>query len=209
MYRNVILTLVVVGAMAASAVASPEPTVIDRDQVRKELAEQRKLNLKRFRDYRRAGIYPHNTYENGMLNVWRDDEEHLCAVANLIAKQGLDELVNTTASGDNFVKIAEVTSGPLLDWVLTSGFTQEEIAMIQWPTWAQDDPVGYQAAMREIRRKARERRREDQRLAAGYLATERTLKEARVRDAGLDVAVARLMARPELVAALHARSIAK
>jgi hypothetical protein len=143
-----------------------------------------------------------------MLNVWRDDEYHLCAVANLIAKQGLDELVNTTAAGDNFVKIAEVTSGPLFDWVLTSGFTQEEIAMIQWPTWAQDDPVGYQRAMREIRRKARERLREDQRLAAGYLATERTLKEARVHDAGLDVAVARLIARPELVAALHARAIA-
>jgi len=208
MHRNVILAFVVLAGMAASAVAAPGATVVDRDQVRKELAEQRKLNLKRFHDYRRAGVYPHNTYENGMLNVWRDNEDHLCAVANLIAKQGLDDLVDSTASGQNFVKIADVSSGPLIDWVLTSGFTQEEIAMIQWPTWAQDDPVGYQRAQREMRRKARERRREDQRLAAGYLATEHTLKEERVRDAGLDVAVARLSARPELVAALHSKSIA-
>jgi hypothetical protein len=78
--------------------------------------------------------------------------------------------------------------------------------MIQWPSWKQDDPVGYAKAMREQRERVRAREREDRRLAAGYLSTEKTLRDPRVRDAGLDVAVARLAARPDLVAALHAKA---
>jgi hypothetical protein len=85
--------------------------------------------------------------------------------------------------------------------------------MIQWPSMAQDAPEEYARMMAENRRREREERklkaaqkREDNRLAAGYLETERTLKSARMRDAGLDLAVARLAARPDLVTALHAQS---
>ena len=205
MHRASILAFIVLVATSAQAFAGSD---INRDELRKELAAQRDLNLKRFHAYRKAGVYPHNSYEQGFVNVWRDDEEHLCAVANLVAKQGLDELVDATASEQNFVRIADIDEGPLLDWVLTSGFTQEEVAMIQWPTFAQDDPVGYARMMREERRKERARKHEDERLAAGYRETEKTLKSGRVHDAGLDVAVARLAARPDLVAKLHASSVA-
>jgi len=205
MHRASFIAIAILVATSTQALAGPE---IDRDALRKELAAQRDLNLKRFHAYRKAGVYPHNSYEEGFVNVWRDDDEHLCAVANLLEKQGLEDLVNTTASKENFVRIADINSGPLLDWVLTSGFTQEEVAMIQWPTWAQDDPVGYARAMREQRQKERARKREDERLAAGYKETEKTLKSGRVHDAGLDVAVARLAARPDLVEKLHASSVA-
>jgi hypothetical protein len=201
MHRASIAVFLVLVATSAQALAGP---AVDRDELRKELAAQRDLNLKRFHAYRKAGVYPHNSYEQGFINVWRDDDQHLCAVANLVAKQGNDELVDSVASEENFVRIADVSSGPLLDWVLTSGFTQEEIAMIQYPTFAQDDPVGYARMMREQRRKERAREREDARLAAGYRETEHTLKQSRVHDAGLDIAVARLAARPDLVEKLHA-----
>jgi hypothetical protein len=198
--RSALTVLSILIGLTTSAY-SDTPTV-DREALRKELTAQRTLNLKRFAEYRRARVYPHNTYEDGKLNVWRDAEKHLCAVANLMAKQGLDALVEKTANEQNFVRIADVTSGPLIDWVLTSGFTQEEIVMIQWPTMAED--LARQA--REERIAARARKREDRRLEAGYRATERALKQKVVRDAGLDLAVARLAQRPDLVAALRAKS---
>ena len=193
--------LTVAIATSATAFADPAPD-IDRAALRDALAARRKLNLQRFHDYRKARVYPHNTYEPGMLNVWRDAEYHLCAVATIVSDDGHDGLVGMVATDQNNVRIADITSGPLYDWALTSGFTQEELAMIQYPNWAEDDPVGYARAMRQQREQERARKREDQRLAAGYLATERVLKQTRVRDAGLDVAVARLAARPELAAAL-------
>jgi len=200
--RAAILMLAVAIATSSTAFADPD---IDRAALREALAARRKLNLQRFRAYRKARVYPHNTYEQGMLNVWSDAEGHLCAVATLVSDDGRNDLVYAIGADQNFVRIADVASGPLYDWSLTSGFTQEELAMIQYPNWAEDDPVGYAKAMREQRQQERARKREDQRLAAGYLATERTLKQTRVRDAGLDVAVARLAARPELAAALLKR----
>jgi hypothetical protein len=120
-----------------------------------------------------------------------------------IAKDGLEDLVNKTGRENNNIRLADVTSGPLMDWMLTSGFTQEELVMIQWPTFAQDDPVGYARMIRRQREEERARKREDQRLAAGYLQTERALKQRVLRDAALDLAVARLAQRPDLVEELH------
>ena len=200
--KRIIVLAILIGSSAAIA-------DVDRTELRKELAARRELNLKRFHDYRRARVYPHNSYEEGFINVWRDDDAHLCAIANLVNKDGLDDLVSQTARDDNFVKLADVSSGPLIDWVLTSGLTQEEVVMIQWPTFAQDDPVGYARMMRREREQRRARAREDQRLAAGYLQTERTLERRVVRDAALELAVARLAKRPDLAAALHAKSAAR
>jgi len=196
------LVLLVACLCAAADAAHAD---VDRAQLRADLAAARSAHLKVFHTYRRARVYPHNSYEPGMLNVWRDQDGHLCAVATMVDRDGQDAIVNQIADGDNFVKVADLKDGPLTDWMLTSGFTQEELAMIQWPTWAQDDPVGYAKAMREQRARERAVAREDRRLAAGYYATEHTLKDKRVEEAGLDVAVARLATRPELAAALHAR----
>jgi hypothetical protein len=57
--------------------------------------------------------------------------------------------------------------------------------------------------MRRQREEERARKREDQRLASGYLVTERALKRRVLRDAALDLAVARLAQRPDLIAQLH------
>ncbi len=134
-----------------------------------------------------------------MKNVWKDPDGHLCAIATLVNEDGLGDLVAQTATNDNFVKIAEQSAGPLIDWVLMSGLTQEEVVMIQAPTQA--DMEEYEAQQRrEARKLARKLAREDDRLAGNYRSVERALEEERIAEAGLDVAVARLAEHPELAA---------
>ena len=195
--RPVAVIIAAVLASAGTAVAEDAPTQPDTTAVlRAALVKQRALNLKRFEEYREKRVFPHNLYEPGMLNVWKDPDGHLCAIATLVHESGNDELVDATANDRNFVKLADVTTGPLVDWILTSGLTQEEAVMIQQPT-EEEVEAEEQDRLRAIRR-------EDRRLAKNYIAVERALKEPRIADAGLDVAVARLVARPELAAQLLA-----
>lgn len=116
----------------AREVSMPAP-VPNEINLRDKLAAARAQNLARLEAYAQNGAFPKNQVTPGLLNVFRDDEGHLCAVANLINIDGHANLVDTTARSDNFILLASVTSGPLLDWVLESGFTQEEIGMIQEP----------------------------------------------------------------------------
>lgn len=189
-----------------TAAAEPAPSItdqpaIDRAELRRVLAEKRHVNLARFHDYRKKRIYPHNTYQQGMLNVWRDADQHLCAVATLVHLDGQDDLVDTIAKDQNFVRTADLTEGPLVDWILTSGFTQEEIVMIQQPSAA--DVAAMEAEYRaEQRRIKRYLKREDARLAKTYKTVEHTLEADRISDAGLDLAVARLAQHPTLAQAL-------
>ena len=106
---------------------------LDRDTVRAVLVAQRAKNLASFRAYQQAGTFPSNTYKDRLLNVWRDDAGHLCAAATIINLSGQTELVKRVAEQNNFIKLGDVTTGPLMDWILTSGFTQDEIALIQRP----------------------------------------------------------------------------
>ncbi len=195
MIRNLIIAAVLftVGGSARADV-SPQP---DHTALRAALAKQRKENLQRFHQYRVKGIYPHNLYEPGMINVWKDPQDHLCAIATLVDRAGLKDLVEQTAKDENFVKIADLDHGPLVDWILTSGLTQEEAVMIQAPTEADMEAMEAQQR-REARKLARKLAREDQRLAKNYIAVERALAQPRIADAGLDLAVARLAAHPEL-----------
>lgn len=172
--------------------------VLDRDTVRAKLAAARAANLARFRAYQQKGVFPNNTYGDGKLNVWRDDAGNLCAAATIINASGELGLVEQVAGEDNFIRLGDVTSGPLLDWILTSGLTQAEIAAIQEP-------------FSPVRRRAREpgfapspivavepnlRRAEDLRLAAKYRQVEAMI--VRNQQASLELAVDRLMAHPAL-----------
>jgi hypothetical protein len=161
----------------------------ERADVQKALQKRRAKNLAAFRAYRKGGVYPHNTWRTGPLNVWRDAAGHLCAAATMIAKDGKSDLVTTTADADNFIRLQNVTEGPLLDWIMTSGFTIEEIDRIQAPAVWPDEIVSPEVM-----------KREDARLAASYKATDAWLA-ARTK-AGLDIAVNRLMKNPWLAHAL-------
>ncbi|MCE9579793.1 MAG: hypothetical protein K8W52_42140 [Deltaproteobacteria bacterium] len=141
-----------------------------RALVMKALARRRAANVARFRAYRKAGSYPHN-YETGTTrNVWRDVDGHLCAAATMIDRSGQHELVGDIAENQTYVRLGEVTSGPLLDWILTSGLTQVEVATIQEPMMGPREPRQRDRSWQVA---------EDARLRKRYVRIEAALAENR------------------------------
>jgi hypothetical protein len=114
-----------------------EPPAPDKPAVRQALAARRSMQIKRLQAYRNARLFPRNRVSDKVINVFRDEDGLLCAVANLIFLDGDLKLVAKTAKDDNYVRMGELEDGPVLDWILGSGFTQEEIAAIQLP----DSPI--------------------------------------------------------------------
>lgn len=100
---------------------------------RNYLSQQRQVQIARLRMYSQAGAFPENRIRPGALNVFVDSNGRLCAVANLMAQSGHRALVDRVSRANNFVRFADVGSGPLADWALSSGLTREEIIRIQEP----------------------------------------------------------------------------
>jgi hypothetical protein len=181
-----LLTLLVISCTSAPAPQAPvsqQTRLPEPAAVRAQLAARRTVHLGRLLAYADAGVFPANDVRPGPLNVFIDRAGHLCAAANLMALDGQRALVVAAASDDNFVVLGNVKSGALYDWMLASGFTQEEIAMIQEPYMFEPDPQA-----------------EQQRLQ-GVLRGVHAVLQANT-DKSLDLAVARLTARPDLVASL-------
>ncbi|CAN5161291.1 hypothetical protein BH11MYX1_BH11MYX1_35030 [soil metagenome] len=173
--------------LAADMVSIARPTP-SWNAVRAALGTRRLHNLASLHTYVTTGVYPHNTYRTGPLNVWRDADGHICAAATIIALDHHADLVDETGKTNVNIRLLDVTSGPLLDWMLTSGLTIEEIDRIQEPGFMPDRP-SEQAY-----------RREDAKLGRDYRATEAYLQKHVGED--LDEATTRLMARPDLARAL-------
>jgi hypothetical protein len=169
--------------------------VVDRDAVRAKLLDNRKANLARFRAYRLKGIYPNNVFTGGLANIWRDQQGNYCAAATIIRASGEIALVEQIAEDDNFIKLADVTAGPVMDWMLTSGLTQEELVMIQKPF----RPVTHEPAIAPVEPIAIDptlRAAETARLAKLYRQIE--LRLAKQTKASLELAVQRLIDNPAL-----------
>jgi hypothetical protein len=185
----------------------PSPR-LDRATVRAALLQQRRANLARFRAYQRKGVFPNNTFSDRKLNVWRDAEGNFCAAATMIKLSGYDELVIQVAEQNNFIRLADVTQGPLMDWMLTSGLTQDEIVAIQEPFMPVAEPaqprvVDARARMRvpvvdpdELQVSVKLRKLEDARLRAKYRQVERML--VRNENKSIELAIDRLMKHQEL-----------
>lgn len=203
--RLVALALVVTTSLSASAGGFAQPPVpavdpdtapdrVDvlwmptRETVRAALVKRRAHNLASLHTYVTTGVYPHNTYRTGPLNVWRDDAGHICAAATIISLDNHVDLVDTTGKTEVNIRLLDVTTGPLLDWMLTSGFTIEEIDRIQQPGFMPDRPS------------PQEYEREDAKLRKDYGATETFLRKHAA--ANLDEATTRLMEHPDLAGAL-------
>lgn len=171
------------------AVAMPMRVSPDREEVRKALAKRRAKNLKAFRVYRNAGVYPHNWVRSGPLNVWMDPDGHLCAAASMISQDGKHKLVLEIGATDNNIRLLNVTDGALLDWMLTSGFTIEEIDAIQVPGFGMED-------WQRQRRREFDWTAEDARLRKAYAKTDAQL--VKNQKSSLDLAVNRLLQNPDL-----------
>ena len=177
-----------IGPIDPVPVRPPPILAPTRAQVRRALARRRAHNAADFRRYRKRGVYPHNFVRSGPLNVWRDPEGHLCAAATMIDMDGQHALVKRVGDTQDNVRLLDVTSGPLMDWILTSGLTVEEIDRIQEPMFrpsprrVEDDPTWRMA--------------EDRRLRQLYVRVEASLAKHRARS--LTEATDRLMQYPAL-----------
>lgn len=183
---------------STGAASAQVETTVNRAAVRAKLAKQRTANLQRFRAYQQKRSFPSNTYLNQKLNVWIDADGKLCAAATIINASGMTDLVMQTAEDNNFIRLGDVRDGALMDWILTSGLTQDEIAAIQEPFGpVMMEPMRSPEPM-PVKVAAQARAEEDQRLLARYKQVEQQI----VRDAraSLDAATDRLMANPALAA---------
>ena len=186
-------------AQAPATPSSHREAMPVRTRVRSLLAAARTQNLARFHAYAQAGLFPNNVYGSTELNVWRDQDGHYCAAANLVRLSGHADLAKSVADAEDFVRLGDVKDGPLMDWILTSGFTQDEIALIQRPYEpVADAPVP--APKQHVPVDPALRTAETARLRGVYATIEKQL--ARDTDKSLDLAVDRVMAHPELVAQL-------
>lgn len=173
-----------------------------RADVRAALVELRTKNLASFRAYWKGGIYPSNVYSNKLLNVWRDEEGHFCAAATIMVKSGNQALAIKLAEDNNFIRLADVEQGPVMDWILTSGFTQEELVSIQKPFMGVSQrPIGTSEAAYPLQPMkpvvdARLRKAETARLLAKYKVVDKQLTTKQKKS--LELAVDRLMQQPAL-----------
>lgn len=188
-------TVAVNAGAAAADVYAPQYRVaprrsLDRDAVRTALVKARAANLAGFRAYQIKGTFPSNTFKGRKLNVWLDEAGNLCAAATIIKMSGQDDLVAKVAEQNNFIRLADVKQGPLMDWILSSGFTQDEIAAIQEPFMPvmRREPRAPQAP---ILADARLRKAEDVRLLKVYKAVEKQI--VKNQNKSLDKATDRLM----------------
>jgi hypothetical protein len=173
---------------SAKTTADPSATwaepAIERDRLRAELKLRRDQSIRQFQAYRDRMIYPINTFAPEITHVWRDATGRLCAAATLIAVDWGRDAAGRVADVDNFIKLADVHDGPLMDWILTSGLTQHEIVAIQEPMM----PPPPKLAPAE--------QKEADRLHAIYTSVDRQLRD--LYDENLDEATDALMKRPDL-----------
>ena len=180
---------------ADAGVSTPKPVAhqvqikapeIDRAMLRAKLAERREANVQRFLAYREARSYPINSYVPGLQHVWLDEYGQLCAAATVISADWGFDVTAAVSYEDNFIKLADVADGPLLEWMLTSGLTKHELVAIQEPMIYQGKDLGMRGPDPK----------ELERLYAIYTSVERQIDG--LWDDSLDEAVDALAAHPEL-----------
>jgi hypothetical protein len=165
-----------------------------RAKLRKILKAHRAKNVGAFRAYAKRGVYPHNFKTDGKLNVWIDEEGHMCAAATMIFRSGAKRLVRQTGRDNNYIKLGDVTDGALMDWILTSGLTQTEVATIQEPFMGRPEPVEPEPGSPQWRLT------EDARLRARYAEVLTILDTD--PSSSIEAAIDALATRPDLVATL-------
>lgn len=126
MLKTMLLALAVAGCIDTRPAVTTHP----QDVAVAELAGRRATMIGWLHAYAQAGEFP--VGPDGMpRSVFRDDRGVRCPMAELIHKSGRDDLVDTVVRTNNALRLADVHDGPLHDWMLGSGLTETEIAMVQ------------------------------------------------------------------------------
>ncbi len=112
-----------------------------RDLSRLSPAQQqaRAQYLDTLRAYARRGVFPRNYERDGCSPCFIDRDGRECAVAHLVMAAGQAELAQQIAAVDNYAHVPEMAFPELDAWAVESGFTQEELALIQPGYWERFD----------------------------------------------------------------------
>jgi len=121
------IRLLFVLALAACS-ATPKPVAAPTTST-SELAVHRAQLISWLHDYRVRGIYPSDGTRP--ISVFVDARGVRCPMAEMIHLSGRDDLVEAVHRDNNALRLADVHSGPLYDWMLGSGLTQEEVVLVQ------------------------------------------------------------------------------
>jgi hypothetical protein len=96
----------------------------------------RARNLDVLREYREAGVFPHNhVLPDARTPVFVDEHGTHCAVGYLLARDGRHDLITRVRTHRNTATVHELASEPeLVTWLEQAGLTLDEAARIQ-PTY--------------------------------------------------------------------------
>lgn len=176
------------GAVACSfqdkapvAAASAKSDAALEARWRSALSDQRERMIERLNAYWTRGDFVQNPDPaGGPGHFILDGRGKPCPLASIIIDSGRRDLVEEAARTNNGVKVADLTEGPLVAWILQSGLTQEECILIQRPSKSGAD----------IARPVRDT--EQRRLAAELELVERTIRMN--TEASLTLSVKRMIA---------------
>ncbi len=120
----------------------------ERTAWRQKLLAARLVQLQRLAAYRDRGIFPLNEGQSTQaVPIFVDRHGTACAVGHLMRCSGWTNAVDSIAQSNNLVYVPDATQSAIAEWVLTSGLTFEEAALIQpgypWPG-AQFDASAYE-----------------------------------------------------------------
>lgn len=146
MNRTLLALALVAGCGTARPPVAPTTATV-------ELAAQRARMIGWLTAYEQAGVFPVDA-TGQPISVFVDTHGTRCPMAELIHDSGRDDLVGAIAREDNTARLADVHTGPLHDWMLASGLTLDEIAMIQGAMNIDEMMLARQYARIEVRQAA-------------------------------------------------------
>ncbi len=101
------------------------------DHLNAELLNSRLHLIEVLDAYRIAGNFPINYYRQERIPVFIDDHNTHCAVGYLLQHTGHEDVARRIAGTDNYAWVKDIKDQALLEWQSSSGFTLEELKLIQ------------------------------------------------------------------------------
>ena len=93
--------------------------------------KKRQSNLDTLHGYWQAGVFPVNDHYVGKQPYFIDKFNTYCAVGYLMQQSGGDDIAKDINRTQNFSYIIDIDHPHLMDWVMESGLSLDELALIQ------------------------------------------------------------------------------
>lgn len=103
---------------------STENLTCEQQRTRSELIQ--KLEF-----YKNRGLFPMNYYRKERIPVFIDEHNTHCAVGYLLMETGFDDVAHRISANYNYAWVKEIDDAALPVWQRYSGFTLDEIKLIQ------------------------------------------------------------------------------